>query len=139
MILVPLISSTGGHSLGDDLVVGGGVIFGVYELSLTKISQSDCPVSIPYQQRLSYQNPPSLIPIQLFKISASPVLMPSLFPLAYVFLSGSFHSAAPEPGSGRDGPEHTHMWPSIPCTIFLYGSIYFLSFCLCLLLRHPVH
>ena len=59
----------------------------IYKLSLTNISQSDCLSSVPAQQRPSSPNPPSPLPRQLFKLPASPVLMPPLHPLAYLFSS----------------------------------------------------
>ena len=47
---------------------------GIYKLSLTKISHSKFPISVPTQQRLFSPNMTSLLPSHLFKLPSSPVL-----------------------------------------------------------------
>ena len=98
----------------------------MYKLSLTKLRQSECSVSIYAHLIPYYPIMPSFLTIQLFKLLAYPVLMPPLHPLESFLISGAFHSMPPKPGSRIYGHGHTHMLPSIPCPVCLTGhqSVY---------------
>ena len=98
---------------------------GIYKLSLTKLSQSNCPISFPAHNHPYSTNPLSPLPIHIYRLLLSPVLMHPLRPVAYVLLSRDCHSVAPvleigryAPGSGRDRYVNTRMLPSIPWNIF---------------------
>ena len=97
---------------------------GIYKLSLTKLSQSYCPIYVSTQQHSSFPNTESLSPVHLSKLPTSPVLITPLFTLAHALLARTLHYVAPAPailitvpGSGRDMPGYTHMFMSIPCPI----------------------
>ena len=69
---------------------------GIYKLSLTKLSQSDCLISVPAQQLPPSPNMPPLLPSHIYKLTASPVVVSTIRPLEYFFLSGSCQSMALE-------------------------------------------
>ena len=101
----------------------------IYKLFLTKLPQSDCPISVPSQQRPSYPHLMYPLPIHISKLLTSLVLMPPIRPLAYVLIARAYHYVAPTParwrhapGSGRDGPVYIRIFLSIPCPIFLSGQ-----------------
>ena len=92
------------------------------QIFLTNISQSEFPISIPYQQLPYSPSTPYILPIHISKLPASPGLMPPLHPLTYVLLSGASHSVAPTPGPGIDGPGNTHMLPSFSYLVCFIGQ-----------------
>ena len=68
---------------------------GIYKSSLTNISQSNYPINFPDQKDLYSPDLPYLIPIQLYKLSAYLLLIPSLRLLAYILLPRACHYVSP--------------------------------------------
>ena len=60
---------------------------GIYKLSLTNLSHSNCSISIPSHMHPYHPIPPSLIPVHLFQSPKYLFLVPPIHPLAFFPLS----------------------------------------------------